>query len=144
MASLRKPTVSVPKVMRHATAWDPAAVTFAPAPRRGAAGQATTARSTSQPSTTVGILTSLAGRSRGPAARGLRGVSRLKRRPSIARQRTLKALRVRGAMARQIHRVWHKLARQLARRQAAEGGAELTPPQVLDIEVSKMPTETEG
>ena len=34
-------------------------------------------------------------------------------------------------MARQIHRVWHKVAC----RQAAERGAELTPPQVLDTEV---------
>ena len=42
-------------------------------------------------------------------------------------------------MARQIHRVWHKLARQLARQQAAEGGVDLTPPQVLDIEVLRMP-----
>jgi hypothetical protein len=64
--------------------------------------------------------------------------------PLCARQRTLKALRVRETMARQIHRVWHKLARQLARQQAAEGGAELTPPRVLDVEVSGMPTETEG
>ena len=40
---------------------------------------------------------------------------------------------------RQIHRVWHKLAPQLARQQAAERGAELTPPRVLDIEVSSMP-----
>ena len=47
-------------------------------------------------------------------------------------------------MARQIYRVWHKLARQLARRQAAERGAELTPPRVLDIKVSGMPMETEG
>ena len=43
-------------------------------------------------------------------------------------------------MARRIHRVWHKLAR----RQAAERGAEPTPPRVLDIEVSGMPMETEG
>ena len=40
-------------------------------------------------------------------------------------------------MARRIHRVWHKLARQ----QAAEGGAAVTPPQVLDVEVSGMPEE---
>jgi hypothetical protein len=31
MASLRKPTGSVPKATRHATAWDPAVVIFAPA-----------------------------------------------------------------------------------------------------------------
>jgi len=51
---------------------------------------------------------------------------------------------VREAKARQIYRVWHKLARQLARQQAARRGADLTPPQVLDIEVLRMPTETEG
>jgi hypothetical protein len=32
MASLRKPTVSAPKAMRNATAWNQAAVTFAPRP----------------------------------------------------------------------------------------------------------------
>jgi len=47
MASLRKPTASVPKDMRQATAWDQAVLTFAPAPRPCAWGQATTARSTS-------------------------------------------------------------------------------------------------
>jgi hypothetical protein len=95
MASLRKPTVSVPKDMRHATAWDLAAATFAPAPRPGAWGQATTARSTSQPSTTVGMLRSLARRSRGPAAQRLRGVSHLKRRPSMCKRAySLKALGV--------------------------------------------------
>ena len=35
---------------------------------------------------------------------------------------------VREAKARQIYRVWHKLARQLARQQAARRGADLTPP----------------
>jgi hypothetical protein len=54
MASLRKPTDSVPKVTCHATAWDQGAVTFAPAPRPGVWGQATTARSTSKASTRVG------------------------------------------------------------------------------------------
>jgi hypothetical protein len=50
MASLRKPTVCVPKVPRRATAWDPAAVAFAPAARPCAGHQATTARSTAWPS----------------------------------------------------------------------------------------------
>jgi hypothetical protein len=53
------------------------------------------------------------------------------RGPLCARQHTLKALQVRGAMARRIRRVWHKLAG----RQAAERGADPRPPQVLDIEV---------
>jgi hypothetical protein len=46
----------------------------------------TTARSTSHSSTRVGTLTSLAGRSRGPAAQGLRGVARPKKRPSTWRR----------------------------------------------------------
>lgn len=76
----------VPKVTRRATAWDPAAVTFASAPRPGAAGQATSARSTSEPSTRAGILTTLARRSRGPAAQGLRGIAHpRKRRPTWRR-----------------------------------------------------------
>jgi hypothetical protein len=86
MASLRKPTVSVPRVTRHATAWDQAAATCAPAPRPGAAGQAATVRSTSQPSTRVGILTSLARRSRGPAAQGLRGIAHPRKRPPTWRR----------------------------------------------------------
>jgi hypothetical protein len=49
-----------------------------PATRRLGPGYCS--RSTSQPSTTVGILTTLAGRSRGPAARRLRGVSHTSRR----------------------------------------------------------------
>ena len=53
---------------------------------------------------------------------------------------SLKALRMREAIARQIYLLWHKLARQ----QAARRGADLRPPQVLDIEVLRMPTETEG
>ena len=57
---------------------------------------------------------------------------------------SLKALRMREAIARQIYRVWHKLARQLARQQAARRGADLTPPQVLDLKVFRMPTKTEG
>jgi hypothetical protein len=57
---------------------------------------------------------------------------------------SLKALRMREAKAHQIYRVWHKLARQQARQQAVRRGADLTPPQVLDIEVFRTPTETGG
>jgi hypothetical protein len=37
MGSLRKPTVSVPAAMRHATVWDTRTVIFVPAPRPSAA-----------------------------------------------------------------------------------------------------------
>jgi hypothetical protein len=47
MAILRKPTVCVPRVTRHATVWDQAVLTFAPFLRPGAWGKATTARSPS-------------------------------------------------------------------------------------------------
>src|SRR5215208_5222942 len=95
MASLRKPTVSVPEDMRHATAWDPAVLTFAPARRPGAWGQATTARSTSQPSVKVGTLTTLARRSRGPAAQRLWGIAHPTKWPLCGGERTLEALRMR-------------------------------------------------
>jgi hypothetical protein len=39
IASLRKPTVCVPKAMRNATAWNPAALTFAPRPATKRCGQ---------------------------------------------------------------------------------------------------------
>ena len=95
MGSLRKPIVCILRVTRHATAWDPAAVTFAPAPRQCPAGQDTTARSTSHSSTTVGMLRSLARRSRGPATQRLWGVSHLKKRPLWGGDNTLKALQAR-------------------------------------------------
>jgi hypothetical protein len=41
------------------------------------------------------------------------------------------------AIERQLYRALH----QLERRQAARRGAALTPPQVLDVEVSGMPEE---
>jgi hypothetical protein len=41
------------------------------------------------------------------------------------------------AIERQLYRALH----QLGRRQAARRGAALTPPQVLDVEVSGMPEE---
>jgi hypothetical protein len=42
------------------------------------------------------------------------------------------------AITRQIYRARHKLGR----RQAAQRGAALTPPQALDVQVSGMPEET--
>jgi len=42
------------------------------------------------------------------------------------------------AIGRQLYRALH----ELERRQAARGGAAVTPPQVLDVEVSGMPEET--
>jgi hypothetical protein len=86
MASSRKPTASVPKAMRHATAWDPAAVSFAPAPRACAAGQATTARSTLKASMKVGMLTTLARQFRGSATERLRGVSHRRSGTSVWRR----------------------------------------------------------
>jgi hypothetical protein len=86
MASSRKPTVSVPRATRHATAWDPAAVNCARALRPCAADQATTARSTSQSSTMVRTLTTLARRSSGLAAQRLRGIAPPKKWPSTWRR----------------------------------------------------------
>jgi hypothetical protein len=39
MAGLRKPTISVPRVTRHASAWNPEALTFAPASATVRCGQ---------------------------------------------------------------------------------------------------------
>jgi hypothetical protein len=83
VASLRKPTGSVPKDMRHATAWDQAALTFTPALLPCAADQATTARSTSYPIMRLVILTALASLSRGPAAHRLRGIAHPSKWPSL-------------------------------------------------------------
>jgi hypothetical protein len=49
-----------------------------------------------------------------------------------------KLSRYETAIEQQLHRALH----ELAHRQAARRGAALTPSQVLDIEVSRMPTET--
>ena len=43
------------------------------------------------------------------------------------------------AIERQLYRALHQ---QLGRRQATRCGATLTPPQVLDVEVSEIPEET--
>ena len=42
-----------------------------------------------------------------------------------------------------IERLLYRALHELERRQAARGGAAVTPPQVLDVEVSGMPEETE-
>ena len=49
-----------------------------------------------------------------------------------------KLSRYETAIERQLYRALH----ELERRQAARRGADLTPPQVLDVEVSGMPEET--
>jgi len=49
-----------------------------------------------------------------------------------------KLSRYETAIERQLYRALH----ELERRQAARGGAAVTPPQVLDVEVSGMPEET--
>jgi hypothetical protein len=49
-----------------------------------------------------------------------------------------KLSRYETTIARQMYRVWYKLARWLA----GGRGAALTPPHVVDVEVSGMPEET--
>ena len=49
-----------------------------------------------------------------------------------------KLSRYETAMEQQLHRALH----ELERRQAIRHGAALTPPYVVDVEVSRMPEET--